>query len=109
RLSTVTATQPPGRFGMISFEESRVTGFTEKPNGDGGFINGGFFVLNPKVVNLIKDDSTIWERDPMEALAKNGQMSVYFHKGFWHPMDTLRDKNHLEELWDSKKAPWKIW
>lgn len=109
RLSTVTAIQPPGRFGMITFEGDRLTGFTEKPNGDGGYINGGFFVLNPKVVNLVEGDSTIWERGPMESLARDGQMSVYFHKGFWHPMDTLRDKNLLEDLWNTKKAPWKIW
>jgi glucose-1-phosphate cytidylyltransferase len=109
RLATVTATQPPGRYGAIRFDGNRVTGFQEKPAGDGGWINGGYFVLSPKVVDYIDGDKTVWEREPMERLAADGQMSVYFHKGFWHPMDTLRDKRYLEELWASNKAPWKIW
>lgn len=109
RLATVTATQPPGRFGAINFEGSRVTSFQEKPSGDGGFINGGFFVLSPKVGNYIEGDATVWEKEPMTNLAKDGQLSAFFHEGFWHPMDTLRDKRYLEELWSSGKAPWKKW
>ena len=109
RMATVTAVQPPGRFGQLILESNRVCGFSEKPKGDGGYINGGFFILNPKVVDLIDDDNTIWERSPMETLARENQLSVYIHNGFWQPMDTLRDKNLLEELWNSKKAPWKIW
>jgi glucose-1-phosphate cytidylyltransferase len=109
RLATVTATQPPGRFGAMSYEGSRVTGFMEKPVGDGGWINGGFFVLSPKVGDYIEGDATVWEREPMERLAADGQLSVYFHNGFWQPMDTLRDKRHLEELWDEGRAPWKSW
>ena len=109
RLATLTATQPPGRFGAIGFEGNRVTGFQEKPQGDGAWINGGFFVLSPKVLDYIQDDQTIWERDPMERLAHENQLSAYFHHGFWQPMDTLRDKVHLEELWAGDKAPWKAW
>ncbi|OIQ63862.1 glucose-1-phosphate cytidylyltransferase [mine drainage metagenome] len=109
KLATLTTTQPPGRFGAINFEGNSVTSFQEKPQGDGGWINGGFFVLSPKVLDYIKGDSTIWEREPMEKIASEGQMSAYFHTGFWQPMDTLRDKNHLEELWASGKAPWKTW
>jgi glucose-1-phosphate cytidylyltransferase len=109
RLATVTAVQPPGRFGAIKYEQNRVTGFAEKPQGDGGWINGGFFVLSPKVNDYIDGDQSIWERQPMENLARDGQLSVYFHEGFWHPMDTLRDKRYLEELWESGKAPWKVW
>jgi len=109
RLATVTATQPPGRFGAINFEGSRVTSFQEKPSGDGGFINGGFFVLSPKVGSYIENDATVWEKEPMTNLAKDGQLSVFFHDGFWHPMDTLRDKRYLEDLWSSGKAPWKKW
>ena len=109
RLATVSATQPPGRFGALEAEGSRVLGFREKPVGDGGWINGGFFVLNPKVNAYIQDDATIWEREPLERLARDGQLSVYYHKGFWQPMDTLRDKRHLEELWESGTAPWKSW
>lgn len=109
RLATVTATQPPGRFGALRFEGARVTSFQEKPEGDGGWINGGFFVLSPQVGNYIEGDSTVWEREPMEKLAAEGQLSVYFHRGFWQPMDTLRDKRQLEELWTSGRAPWKIW
>lgn len=109
RLATVTAVQPPGRFGALQFEGNKIKGFAEKPMGDGGWINGGFFVLSPKVGEYIKDDATVWEREPMEQLAKEGQLNAYFHKGFWQPMDTLRDKVHLEELWQSHKAPWKTW
>ncbi len=109
RLSTVTATQPPGRFGALKLEDGRIAGFQEKPQGDGGWINGGFFVLSPKVIDYITDDSTIWEREPLETLAQAGQMTAYLHDGFWQPMDTLRDKVQLEELWAGGKAPWKVW
>jgi len=109
RLATVTATQPPGRFGAIRHEGNRVTGFQEKPLGDGGWINGGFFVLSPEVGRYIDGDQVVWEREPMERLAAEDQLTVYFHRGFWHPMDTLRDRRYLESLWDSGKAPWKIW
>jgi glucose-1-phosphate cytidylyltransferase len=109
RLATVTATQPPGRFGAIRFAQDRVLGFQEKPQGDGGWINGGFFVLSPRVGAYIDGDDTVWEREPMERLADEGQLGVYFHHGFWQPMDTLRDRRHLEELWESGSAPWKIW
>jgi glucose-1-phosphate cytidylyltransferase len=109
RLATVSAVQPPGRFGAIEMDGSRVTGFKEKPQGDGGWINGGFFVLSPKVVDYIEGDATVWEKEPMENLAKDGELSVYMHDGFWHPMDTLRDKRYLESLWQSGKAPWKLW
>jgi glucose-1-phosphate cytidylyltransferase len=109
RLATVTATQPPGRFGAINHKDARVTGFQEKPIGDGGWINGGFFVLSPKVGNYIDGDATVWEQEPMKKLAAEDQLSVYFHHGFWQPMDTLRDKRHLEDLWTSGKAPWKSW
>ena len=109
RLATVTATQPPGRFGALEMDGSRVIAFREKPVGDGGWINGGFFVLSPKVGDYIEDDATVWEREPLERLAADGQLSVYLHHGFWQPMDTMRDKNHLETLWASGEAPWKIW
>jgi glucose-1-phosphate cytidylyltransferase len=109
RLATVTATQPPGRFGALVVDGTRVLGFQEKPVGDGGWINGGFFVLSPKVGDYIEGDSVVWEREPLERLANEGQLSVYHHNGFWQPMDTLRDKRHLEALWDSGKAPWKTW
>jgi glucose-1-phosphate cytidylyltransferase len=108
-LATVTATQPPGRFGAIRYEGQRVLGFQEKPQGDGGWINGGFFVCSPKVGEIIEGDSTIWEREPMERLAALGKLGVYFHNGFWQPMDTLRDHRQLEELWSSGNAPWKVW
>ena len=93
----------------MSFEGSCVTGFMEKPVGDGGWINGGFFVLSPKVGDYIEGDSTVWEREPLEQLAAERQLSVYFHNGFWQPMDTLRDKRYLEELWEQGRAPWKSW
>ena len=108
-LATLTAIQPPGRFGALDMEHSKVRNFLEKPQGDGGWINGGFFVLSPKVIDEIEGDQTVWEREPLERLASTGQMSAYLHTGFWQPMDTLRDKNHLEELWQSGKAPWKVW
>lgn len=109
RLATVTATQPPGRFGAVHFEGNRVTGFQEKPVGDGGWVSGGFFVLSRKVANFISGDRTIWEEEPLEELAASGQLTVYFHRGFWQPMDALRDKRNLEALWASGKAPWRIW
>jgi glucose-1-phosphate cytidylyltransferase len=108
-LATLTAVQPPGRFGMLKMDNTQVQGFQEKPQGDGGWINAGFFVLSPKVIDEIEGDHTTWEREPMERLASSGQLSAFMHKGFWQPMDTLRDKNHLEELWQSGKAPWKVW
>jgi len=108
-LATLTATQPPGRFGALEIQGSRINAFQEKPTGDGGWINGGFFVLSPKVLDLIEGDHTIWEREPLERLARMGQLSAFQHPGFWQPMDTLRDKTHLEELWASGKAPWKTW
>ncbi|MBD3646798.1 MAG: glucose-1-phosphate cytidylyltransferase, partial [Pseudomonadales bacterium] len=109
RLATVTAVKPPGRFGALALTGDQVFSFQEKPKGDGGWINGGFFVLSPKVIDYIEDDSTIWEREPMERLAQEGNFGAYFHEGFWQPMDTLRDKNLLEDLWQSGEAPWKIW
>lgn len=109
KLATVTAVQPPGRFGLLSFEGEMVTSFLEKPHGENGHINGGFFVLNPKAISYVNDDTTIWEREPLEALARDQQLMAFFHDGFWQPMDTLRDRNHLEELWKNGKAPWKKW
>ena len=109
KKATLTATYPPGRFGALDIQNRQVRSFQEKPKGDGAMINGGFFVLSPKVIDLIKDDSTIWEREPLEQLARAGQLSAYQHAGFWQPMDTLRDKTYLEELWASGKAPWKAW
>lgn len=109
KLATVTATQPPGRFGAIRYEGNQVLGFQEKPQGDGGWINGGFFVLSPKVGDYIEGDETVWEREPLEQLAADGELAVHFHEGFWQPMDTLRDKRQLEEMWTAGKAPWKIW
>jgi glucose-1-phosphate cytidylyltransferase len=108
-LATLTATLPPGRFGALRFEGDLVGSFQEKPAGDGAMINGGFFVLSPKVIDQLEGDLTVWEREPMERLAANGQLAAYRHTGFWQPMDTLRDKNHLEALWTSGKAPWKVW
>ncbi|WP_415880496.1 glucose-1-phosphate cytidylyltransferase [Methylomonas sp. TEB] len=107
--ATVTAVQPPGRFGALELEGSRIKSFQEKPQGDGAWINGGFFVLSPAVFDLIDSDETLWEKEPMERLANSNQLHAYFHKGFWQPMDTLRDKQHLEQLWQQQKAPWKIW
>ena len=108
-LATVTGTQPPGRFGALSTKDDLVTGFHEKPVGDGGWINGGFFVLSPKVESYIEGDQTTWEQEPMEALAREGQLGLFRHQGFWQPMDSLRDKIQLEQHWASGKAPWKIW
>lgn len=109
KLATVTAVQPPGRYGALERSGDQVTGFTEKPRGDGGLINGGFFVLSPRCLDFIEGDHSSWEGAPLTRLAKMGEMMAYEHNGFWQPMDTLRDKNHLEELWASGKAPWKIW
>jgi glucose-1-phosphate cytidylyltransferase len=109
KQSTITAVQPPGRYGALSMTGSQVNSFHEKPRGDGGLINGGFFVLSPQVVQRISTDSTIWEAEPLSSLAAEGQLMAYQHDGFWQPMDTLRDKNLLEELWSSGKAPWKQW
>ena len=110
RLATVTAVQPMGRFGALGLDESdNVLEFQEKPRGDGSWINGGFFVLEPEVFNYIDGDETVWEGGPLEMLAKDGQLAAYRHHGFWKPMDTLRDKRELETLWDSAKAPWKAW
>lgn len=113
KLATVTAVQPPGRFGSLRCENNQVQGFTEKPKGDSlegtNLINGGFFVLSPKVLNLIKDDKCTWENEPLETLVKNKELMAWKHLGFWQPMDTLREKIQLEELWQSGKAPWKIW
>lgn len=108
-LATLTAVQPPGRFGALNMDHRKVRGFQEKPQGDGGWINGGYFVLSPKVIDEIEGHGTVWEREPMEKLAGTGQLSAYLHNGFWQPMDTLRDKTYLEELWQSGKAPWKVW
>jgi len=108
-VATVTAVQPPGRFGAIEFNQHRVTHFKEKPVGDGGWINGGYFVLSPKVFNYIEGDNTIWEQQPMAQLAESGQMAIHFHNGFWQAMDTMREKFILEKLWESNNAPWKVW
>ncbi|MDJ0782530.1 MAG: glucose-1-phosphate cytidylyltransferase [Desulfosarcinaceae bacterium] len=111
RLATLTAVQPPGRFGAFNLDhsEAMITTFKEKPKGDGAWINGGFFVLEPAVLDYIPGDDTVWEQDPLEALAAEGQLSAYRHKGFWQPMDTLRDKTVLEDLYNSGKAPWVVW
>lgn len=108
--ATMTAVCPPGRFGAIDIQlDQRITTFKEKPKGDGGMINGGYFVLSPQVFGLLKDDQTIWEREPLEMLATTNHLKAFKHDGFWQPMDTLRDKTYLEELWQSGKAPWKVW
>jgi glucose-1-phosphate cytidylyltransferase len=109
KLATITAVQPPSRFGVLQLEGDLITTFIEKPTGEGGWINGGFFVLSPKVPDLVEGDDTIWERAPLETLARQRELKAHFHTGFWQPMDTLRDKNHLEELWQSGRAPWKVW
>ena len=108
-LATVTSVQPPGRFGALDIEHGKITAFKEKPQGNVASINGGFFVLSPKVIDYISNDNTIWEIEPLEKLAQEGQLSAYQHKGFWQPMDTLRDKVMLNELWSTGKAPWKVW
>jgi glucose-1-phosphate cytidylyltransferase len=109
KLATVTAVQPPGRYGALQLSGAKVSGFTEKPRGDGGLINGGFFVLSPKVLGLIEGDQTSWEGAPLAGLASFGELMAYEHLDFWQPMDTLRDKTHLEELWQSGRAPWRCW
>ena len=109
RLATVTAVQPPARFGALEMQGDHVTGFREKVTGDNQWINGGFFVLSPEVLDHIAGDHTSWEREPMETLARTGQLNAYKHNGFWQPMDTLREKRQLEELWATGNAPWKIW
>ena len=107
--ATLTATLPPGRFGALDIADGKVGSFREKPKGDGAMINGGFFVLSPSVLELIDGDATVWERGPLETLADKGQLAAYQHTGFWQPMDTLRDKTYLEELWAAGSAPWKVW
>jgi glucose-1-phosphate cytidylyltransferase len=109
RDATVTAVRPPGRFGALALDGDDVQGFIEKPLGDGSWINGGFFVLSPKVLDRIQGDDTVWEQEPLEGLARDGQLSAYRHEGFWQPMDTLRDKRHLNDLWDKDQAKWKVW
>ena len=108
-LATLTAVQPPGRFGALNLSGDKVSNFQEKPAGDGGWVNGGFFVLSPKVLDYIAGDSVAWEQEPLERLAREGKLAAYRHTGFWFALDTLRDKNHLEELWQSGQAPWKNW
>ncbi len=108
-LATLTAIHPPGRFGALDLEQQKITRFQEKPDGDGGRINGGFFVLSPKVIDYIDGDATAWEGTPMENLAKDGELSAFLHDGFWHPMDTLRDQNSLENQWSLGNARWKVW
>jgi len=108
-LATITAVQPPGRYGAIEQRNGIVTKFIEKPRGDGGLINGGYFILSPKVLDLIEGDQISWEEEPLRALAQQGELRVFEHDNFWHPMDTLRDKNYLENLWASGNAPWKKW
>ncbi len=109
RIATMTAIQPPGRYGALNIEGDLIRQFQEKPKGDGAWVNGGFFVLEPEVINYIQSDSTIWEREPLERLAAEGQLCAYKHRGFWQAMDTMRDKIKLEELWNTGKAPWKVW
>jgi len=108
-LVTLTAVQPPGRFGALALKDGLVSDFLEKPKGDGGWINGGFFVCSPAAVDLVQGDDTVWENEPLQSMARNQQLAAYCHNGFWHAMDTLRDKNHLEELWATGRAPWKTW
>lgn len=109
RLATVTAVVPPGRFGALERQGDRVAAFTEKPAGDGGMINGGFFVLSPKVLDRIAGDATVWEQEPLKGLAADGELMALDHHGFWQPMDTLRDRDRLQALWDGGRAPWKVW
>jgi glucose-1-phosphate cytidylyltransferase len=109
RLATVTAVQPPGRFGALQLEGTRVSGFLEKPLGDGGLINGGFFVLSPRCLERITGDATAWEGEPLAGLAAEGELMAFTHSGFWQPMDTVREREQLENLWDSGRAPWKVW
>ncbi|MBS1113988.1 MAG: glucose-phosphate cytidylyltransferase [Nitrospirae bacterium] len=107
--ATLTAVQPPGRFGILSLEKDKVVNFREKPHGDGAWINGGYFVLEPAVLDYIDNDASVWEQEPLMRLAQDSMLSAYRHEGFWHPMDTLRDKHVLEEMWENGKAPWKKW
>lgn len=109
KLATLTAVYPPARFGALNIQGQKIIDFKEKPKGDGDMINGGFFVLSPKVLDYIADDDTVWEQEPLMNLAKGGQLMSFEHTGFWQPMDSLRDKHHLEKLWESGKAPWKVW
>jgi|SRR6185437_8392971 len=109
KLATLTAVTPPGRFGALDMHDQIITNFKEKPKGDGAHINGGFFVLSPKVLDLIDNDKSIWENEPLETLADKGQLAAFIHDGFWQPMDTLRDKHYLESLWQANEAPWKLW
>jgi glucose-1-phosphate cytidylyltransferase len=107
----LTAVQPAGRFGAITLksEQSKIISFSEKPKGDGAWINGGYFVLDPEVLNYIENDTTVWEQEPLKTLARDGELSAFKHAGFWQPMDTLRDKMYLEDLWNSNNPPWKVW
>lgn len=107
--ATLTVAAPPGRFGAVEMKGDQVTHFLEKPEGDGGVINAGFFVLSPQVLQHISDDTTVWEQEPLRTLAETGELMAFRHAGFWQPMDTLRDKTHLEQLWDRSQAPWKVW
>ena len=109
KKATVTAVKPPGRFGALEIKENNVLNFNEKPSGDGNWINGGFFILEPKVLELIQNDRTVWEKEPVTKLVEEGELAAYKHTNFWHPLDTLRDKNYLEELWTSGNAYWKVW
>ncbi len=109
KSATLTATYPPGRFGALDIQNKQIKSFMEKPKGDGAMVNGGFFVLSPRVLDYLEDDSTVWEQQPLQRLAANGELMAFEHDGFWQPMDTLRDKTHLEDLWASGKAPWKTW
>jgi len=109
KKATVTAVKPAGRFGALEIEKNNVLNFNEKPLGDGNWINGGFFILEPKILELIQNDKTIWEKEPIEKLVEQGELAAYKHTKFWHPLDTLRDKNYLEELWTSGNADWKVW
>ncbi len=108
-LAMITAVYPPGRFGALEMHNHKITSFKEKPKGDGGMINGGFFVLSPQVIDYIKDDDTLWEKEPLEKLALEQQLAVFKHEDFWQPMDTLRDRHYLETLWQANAAPWKVW
>jgi len=108
-LATVTAVQPPGRFGALQLDQQKIVAFNEKPKGDDAWVNGGYFVLSSKVIDYISGDESVWEREPLERIASEGNLSAYLHRGFWQPMDTLRDKVALEELWNSGNAPWKVW
>jgi glucose-1-phosphate cytidylyltransferase len=109
KAATLTATYPPGRFGALDIQGQQIKQFMEKPRGDGAMINGGFFVLSPRVLDYLKDDATVWEQQPLQGLADDGELMAFEHPGFWQPMDTLRDKTYLEELWASGNAPWKTW